>query len=66
MLPGSIEELKKIQKTCRAMVKKRATASGGVALIPIPGADMAADIGMLLELIPAISRKFGLTPEQIE
>jgi ribosomal protein S12 len=30
------------------------------------GADIASDLGMLLELLPAIKRKFGLSPEQID
>ncbi len=66
MLPGSIEELDRLRASCKAMVRRRAATSGGMALIPIPGVDIAGDIGMLLELIPAINRKFGLTPEQIE
>lgn len=66
MLPKSIEELEKIRTSCKTMVKKRAAVSGGAVLIPIPGADIAADISMLLELIPTINRKFGLTPEQID
>ncbi len=37
-----------------------------MALIPIPGVDIAGDVGLLLQLIPAINEKFGLTPEQIE
>ena len=37
-----------------------------MSLIPIPGVDIAGDIGLLLELIPAINQKFGLTPGQIE
>lgn len=65
MLPKSIEELEKIRTSCRTMVKKRAAASGGVVLVPVPGADIAADVGILMELLPAINRKFGLTPEQI-
>lgn len=48
------------------MVNKRAVLSGSSALIPIPGIDIAADLGMLTELIPAINRKFGLTPGQID
>ena len=66
MLPKSVEDLEKVRRSCKTMVKKRAAASGGAALIPVPGADIAADVGMLLELIPAINRKFGLTPEQID
>lgn len=48
------------------MVKKRAAASGEATLIPFPGADMAADVGILPELIPAINRKFELSSEKID
>ena len=66
MLPQSIAELEKIRASCKAMVKRRAATSGGMSLIPIPGVDIAGDVGMLLQLIPSINRKFGLTPEQID
>ncbi len=65
-LPASIEELEKVRASCRKMVRRRAASSGGMSLIPIPGVDIAGDVGMLLQLIPAINRKFGLTPEQID
>jgi hypothetical protein len=47
------------------MVLRRATLSAGASVVPIPGIDLAADVGLLLQLLPAISRKFGLSPEQI-
>lgn len=61
-----MKQLEQIREECRAMVRKRAAASGTVALIPIPGADMALDIGLMVKLFPAINRKFGLTREQID
>ena len=66
MLPKSLTELEKIRASCKAMVRRRAATSGGMALIPIPGVDLAGDVGLLLQLIPAINEKFGLTPEQID
>jgi hypothetical protein len=48
------------------MVTKRALIAGGVAIIPVPGVDIAADVGCLIELLPKISGRFGLLPEQIE
>ena len=66
MLPKSMEELESIRASCRTMVKKRAIASSGAVLIPVPGMDIAADVGMLLDLLPAVSKKFGLTPQQID
>ena len=65
VLPSSIEELERIRAACRSMVKKRAAVSGVASMVPIPGADVLADVGMLMELIPAINERFGLAPEQI-
>jgi hypothetical protein len=48
------------------MVTRRALASAGAVLVPLPGLDLAADVALLTELIPAINREFGLTPDQIE
>nr|WP_275900824.1 hypothetical protein [Paenibacillus periandrae] len=48
------------------MVNKRATSSAAIAIVPVPGADLVADVAIMLELLPAINRKFGLSQEQIE
>lgn len=66
MLPRTIEELNALRDECKSMVTTRATLSAGAAVIPIPGADIGADVTLLIEMIPTINRKFGLTPEQID
>ena len=66
MLPKDNKHLEKARKECRSMVLKRAATSAGASVIPLPGLDIAADVGLLMKLLPAINRKFGLTPEQIE
>ena len=48
------------------MVTRRALVAAGVAIVPIPGLDWLTDVGVLLQLIPAINHAFGLTPEQVE
>lgn len=48
------------------MVTKRALASAAAVIVPLPGADIAADVALLTQLIPAINQEFGLTPAQIE
>ena len=48
------------------MVTTRAGLSGAAAVIPVPGADVGADITLLIEMIPNINRKFGLSAEQID
>jgi uncharacterized protein (DUF697 family) len=65
-LPRSHAELDAVVERCRRMVRKRAMASAGAVLVPLPGADIAADVALLTELIPAINAEFGLTPDQIE
>ncbi|SFN45004.1 hypothetical protein SAMN05660284_01519 [Formivibrio citricus] len=66
MIPMSQAELDKVRDECYSMVTKRASISAGTSAIPTPGIDIAADIAILMELIPAINRQFGLSNEQIE
>jgi hypothetical protein len=65
-LPQSRGELEAAVLRCRRMVSRRALASAGAVLVPVPGIDVAADVALLTELIPAVNREFGLTPDQIE
>lgn len=65
-IPRSPLELDEATRRARRMVTKRALASAGAVLVPIPGLDIAADIALLTQLIPAINREFGLTQDQIE
>jgi uncharacterized protein (DUF697 family) len=58
--------LQAIAKRCRRMVNQRAAVAAGVALVPLPGLDWLADVGLLMQLLPRINAAFGLSPEQIE
>ena len=66
MLITSLTELNQVREECKSMVTKRAAASSFAAIIPIPGTDIVADVGMLMTLLPEINKKFGLSNEQIE
>jgi hypothetical protein len=66
LLPSTPEDLEAVKKRCRAMLTKRALVSAGASIVPVPGLDIATDVGLLLKLIPEINREFGLTPGQIE
>jgi uncharacterized protein (DUF697 family) len=66
LIPGSAKEIDAIRSKCRALVLRRAAMSAGVAALPIPGLDLATDIGLLVKLIEEINAEFGLTPAQIE
>lgn len=62
-LPSTIDpnlDLEQVKKECQALVKKRARISAGVAIVPVPFFDVAIDAGMLTQLIPDISERFGL------
>lgn len=58
-------ELQHIREECRTLVRKRALVSAGVAAVPVPFLDVVVDAGILLDLIPEISVRFGLAPESI-
>ncbi len=66
MTATSLAELEAIRAECRTMVLRRAGWSGAAAVLPIPAADIGVDLGLFLNLIPAINRRFGLSPEQID
>jgi uncharacterized protein (DUF697 family) len=59
-------DLEKIRQECLALVRKRALVSAGAAVVPIPFMDIVVDASILMQLIPEISRRFGLEPEHIE
>lgn len=48
------------------MVTKRAMTAGIASAIPGAVTGIAADVGLLLELLPKINKAFGLDPEQID
>lgn len=60
------QDLDRIKDECRALVRKRAMLSAGAAVVPVPLLDLVVDAGILLELLPEISLRFGLAPESIE
>lgn len=67
-VPDSIDpnlNLEQIKQECLELAKKRAYFSAGAAVVPIPFFDVVIDIGILSQLIPEISTRFGLSPDHI-
>lgn len=60
------EHLEEVRKQCKKMVTKRALTAGAASAVPYAAAGVAADVGLLLELLPKINKAFGLDPEQID
>jgi hypothetical protein len=61
------DELDQVASECYSMVSKRAALSALAAASPLPPrTEIAADFLILSELLLAINRRFGLTPDQID
>jgi hypothetical protein len=45
---------------------RRATVSGLISVVPMPGVDVVADVRLLRDLMEKINEKFGLTAEQVD
>ena len=60
-----MQELNGVREDCYALVKQRARVSATTSAIPVVGIDIAADIGILLKLIPEINQRFGLAKHQV-
>lgn len=59
-------DLQQIREDCRALVRRRALVSAGAAVVPVPLLDVVVDAGILMQLIPEISARFGLAVEDID
>lgn len=65
-IPARPEDVDDVARACRRFVNQRALLAAGVAVVPVPGLDWLADVGVLMKVIPEINRRFGLSQEQIE
>lgn len=61
-----IHELDKARRDCRRLVTTRALAAAATSVVPIPGVDIAVDVGLLTSLLAQINERFGLSEKQIE
>ena len=59
-------KLDAVRRDCHKMVTNRSLAAAGAAVVPIPGADLVADISLLSNMLPAISRAFELDHDSVE
>lgn len=63
---ATVAELDRIRRESRRMVAARSLAAAGVAVVPVPAVDVLADLGLLGDMLPRISRAFQLDHESIE
>ena len=62
----SAAELERVRKECRWLVTTRSLAAAATSVVPIPGVDIAVDVGLLTSLLKQINKRFGLSEEQVE
>lgn len=65
MLQLNAQELNRIKAECEALVRRRARLAALAAVVPVPGLDVAAEARLLGRLLPEITARFGLSPEDI-
>ena len=62
---SNLIELEQARAECRKLVTTRSMMAAGAAVVPIPGADIVADISLLATLLPDISKRFELDHAQV-
>ena len=63
---NAVGDLQAAAVRCRKQVTRSAALAAGVSIVPLPGIDWVADVGLLMRLLPKINAEFGLSPVQIE
>jgi uncharacterized protein (DUF697 family) len=58
--------LEKARRECRKLVVSRSLSAATTSIVPVPGLDIAADIGLLTSLLAQINERFGLSEAQVE
>ncbi len=66
VVAGAGDDVQAIAQRCRKQVQRSALFAAGVAMVPVPGLDWLTDVGVLVRLLPQISKEFGLSAAQIE
>lgn len=62
----TLAELDRLRDECRKLVTRRALTAAGASVVPVPGVDIAADIGLLATMLPAISKRFELDHDAVD
>jgi uncharacterized protein (DUF697 family) len=65
-MTNSIAELDAIRRECRHLVTTKSLAAAAASVVPIPGVDIAVDVGLLTSILTQVNERFGLSEKQIE
>jgi uncharacterized protein (DUF697 family) len=65
VLPRSRRAARAAALRARRTVHRRALVSAVATAVPVPGIDIAVDLGVLMKMLHDVNAEFGLTPAQI-
>lgn len=65
VVPPHAFEIERLRHESLAMLRRRARMSALASVVPLPGVDAVADIALLVDLLPKITSRFGLAPDQL-
>ena len=65
-LPDTPAAIEAERLACMALLRSRAAASALASAVPLPGLASAADLALLLEILPHISARFGLDHKRVD
>lgn len=66
LLPSTPQQIAEVARNCRRMVRRQALLGAGAGLLPLPGLDLAADVGLMMRLLQRIDHEFGLSERQLD
>jgi hypothetical protein len=61
-----MDELNAVKAECLRMSRKKAFLSAAASVVPVPFTGIVTDVVLLQRIIPEISKRFGLSKEQID
>ena len=64
-IPSTEDAIASAKIRARKIVNKQALFSAGASLVPVPGLDVAVDLGVMIRMIDSINQEFGLSHEQL-
>lgn len=63
---GTADDIERLHRACISMLRRRAASSAVATAVPLPGLDVLTDVGLMIEVLPKITRQFGLEHDQVQ
>jgi hypothetical protein len=64
--PSPDDELEILREECLEELRRRARVSAVASALPVPGLDALTDIGLLMQILPDITARFGVSESELK